>query len=94
MVLFLEQEHQTICWRWQQQCIGHCYFQSKQYLVIFDSQSIKVFLLAITLCEGGGTLRMVAISHSNPILTKVPHNTFKINQMKNLETPSWHVAIV
>jgi hypothetical protein len=65
-----------------------------QYLVIFGIQSIEVFLLVVTLCEGGETLKMVAISHNNPKLTKVPHNTFEINQMKILETPSWHVAIV
>lgn len=63
-------------------------------LIIPNIQPTSMFHLMITLCEDGGTPRMVIMLNTNSIMTVVPHSIFEVNKTKVSKIQSWHVVII
>jgi hypothetical protein len=56
--------------------------------VILNIQPTMVFSLVTIFCESLATPQMVARSHEGLVMTKVPHNDYKVSQRAILKNES------
>jgi hypothetical protein len=68
---------------------------SIETLAISSIQLVVVFLLVATLCENGGTPKVMVRSEDTFVPSAIPHPIFETNHMElsNVQLESWHVAM-